>query len=312
MNINLDDPKLTAFALDELSGAEKAEMETAVAASAEAQEFVRELRLLSGNLSAEYDAEREAHPVLHSNIVSLEEEDAPWSISRRLALAAAIALCACLGALAIGTVKRGSFATWREGPRLAGGPTVRETEELGRTVVEGIESPVPAAHEEPPPPPPSAPKDVASEVAASQPRARFAAGRPAAAPMPMAKAAPFSSASVAMDNFAPREKQAGEFNTARYGNIEENPFLAAASNPLSTFSIDVDTASYSNLRRFIESGSLPPKDAVRVEEMINYFTYDYPSPNDNAAVLGQPRRRLLPVGAGASAGADRAERPGNA
>jgi anti-sigma factor RsiW len=77
MNMNLDDPKLTAYALDELSGAEKAEMETTVAASPAAQEFVRELRLLSGNLRAEYEVERIAHPVAHTNIVSLEKEDAP-------------------------------------------------------------------------------------------------------------------------------------------------------------------------------------------------------------------------------------------
>ncbi len=68
MNMNLDDPKLTAYALDELSGAEKAEMETAVASSREAQEFVRELRLLSGNLRAEYAAERAEHPIAHRNI----------------------------------------------------------------------------------------------------------------------------------------------------------------------------------------------------------------------------------------------------
>ncbi len=61
---------------------------------------------------------------------------------------------------------------------------------------------------------------------------------------------------------------------------EENPFLDSKANPLSTFSIDVDTASYSNVRRFINEGSLPPKDAVRVEEMINYFTYDYAQPTD--------------------------------
>ncbi len=83
-------------------------------------------------------------------------------------------------------------------------------------------------------------------------------------------------------------------------------------NPLSTFSIDVDTASYANIRRFLESGSLPPKDAVRIEEMINYFSYDYPQPNDGAAVLGQPRRRFLSVGADPSAGSDRTEGPRNA
>ena len=61
------------------------------------------------------------------------------------------------------------------------------------------------------------------------------------------------------------------FNTADYGHTVENPFLAARENPLSTFSIDVDTASYSIVRRFIDAGSLPPPDAVRVEEMLNYF-----------------------------------------
>ncbi|BBO85825.1 hypothetical protein DSCO28_63910 [Desulfosarcina ovata subsp. sediminis] len=68
------------------------------------------------------------------------------------------------------------------------------------------------------------------------------------------------------------------FNTEEYDPIRENTFKNAAENPLSTFSIDVDTASYSNLRRFINMGQLPPKDAVRIEEMINYFDYGYPEP----------------------------------
>jgi Ca-activated chloride channel family protein len=70
------------------------------------------------------------------------------------------------------------------------------------------------------------------------------------------------------------------FNTEEYSRIYENTFLEVKNNPLSTFSIDVDTASYSNIRRFINRNSLPPKDAVRIEEMINYFTYEYPQPED--------------------------------
>ncbi len=70
-------------------------------------------------------------------------------------------------------------------------------------------------------------------------------------------------------------------NTESYDLINENNFLAVADNPLSTFSIDVDTASYANLRRFLNNGTLPPKDAVRIEEMINYFTYSYPQPEDS-------------------------------
>jgi Ca-activated chloride channel family protein len=70
-----------------------------------------------------------------------------------------------------------------------------------------------------------------------------------------------------------------EFNTEGYATIHENEFLKATKNPLSTFSIDVDVASYANLRRFLNNGQKPPIDAVRIEEMINYFNYDYPQPD---------------------------------
>ncbi|KAA3631849.1 MAG: DUF3520 domain-containing protein [Bacteroidetes bacterium] len=69
-----------------------------------------------------------------------------------------------------------------------------------------------------------------------------------------------------------------DYSAERYDEIYENPFLQATKTPLSTFSIDVDAASYSNMRRFISYGSMPPKDAIRIEEMINYFNYDYPEP----------------------------------
>jgi Ca-activated chloride channel family protein len=69
-----------------------------------------------------------------------------------------------------------------------------------------------------------------------------------------------------------------DFNTEGYAPVNENGYKNVRNNPLSTFSIDVDNASYSNIRRFINNGSLPPADAVRIEEMINYFRYDYPEP----------------------------------
>lgn len=68
------------------------------------------------------------------------------------------------------------------------------------------------------------------------------------------------------------------FNTESYSPISENDFKNVIASPLSTFSIDVDAASYSNMRRFITNGQNPPADAVRIEEMINYFSYDYPQP----------------------------------
>ena len=59
-----------------------------------------------------------------------------------------------------------------------------------------------------------------------------------------------------------------------FKEIKENPFVEVSSQPVSTFSVDVDRAAYSNIRRMIQQGTLPPKDAVRIEEMINYFDYD--------------------------------------
>jgi len=66
--------------------------------------------------------------------------------------------------------------------------------------------------------------------------------------------------------------------TEEYQQIAENPFRSATDHPLSTFSIDVDTASYANVRRFLRQGTLPPRDAVRIEEMLNYFPYRDPPP----------------------------------
>jgi len=95
------------------------------------------------------------------------------------------------------------------------------------------------------------------------------------------------------------------FNTEEYKNNPDNAYQPVATAPLSTFSIDVDTASYSNVRRFINSGKLPPADAVRTEELVNYFAYDYPQPQGDqpfsvttevAACPWQPQHQLVLVG----------------
>ena len=72
-----------------------------------------------------------------------------------------------------------------------------------------------------------------------------------------------------------------QHNTESYDVINENQFKEVLDNPLSTFSVDVDRASYANVRRFLNQSSPPPKDAVRIEELINYFDYDYPQPQSN-------------------------------
>jgi Ca-activated chloride channel family protein len=73
-------------------------------------------------------------------------------------------------------------------------------------------------------------------------------------------------------------------STESYGRIVENQFIDPKSTPLSTFAVDVDAASYANVRRFINNGQLPPKNAVRIEEMINYFHYDLPEPTNSEPV----------------------------
>ena len=95
------------------------------------------------------------------------------------------------------------------------------------------------------------------------------------------------------------------WNTENYAAITESRFLPAASNPRSTFSIDVDAASYTNVRRFLTAGQRPPKDAVRIEEFLNYFRYDYPEPRkgqqfsvttDVGVAPWAPEHRLVRIG----------------
>ena len=71
-------------------------------------------------------------------------------------------------------------------------------------------------------------------------------------------------------------------NAETYKEIKENSFVAVAQQPVTTFSADVDRAAYANVRRIIGYGQIPPKDAVRIEEMVNYFDYDYPAPEEGS------------------------------
>ncbi len=118
---------------------------------------------------------------------------------------------------------------------------------------------------------------------------------------PVAAAAPPPPPPGARPDVIPRPR----FNTEAYDRIEDNPFKSVAENPLATFSIDVDTASYANVRRFLTQNQIPPRDSVRIEELINYFTYDYPQPTGKhpiavhtevAAAPWKPDHRLVRIG----------------
>ena len=76
-----------------------------------------------------------------------------------------------------------------------------------------------------------------------------------------------------------------DFTGESYNEIEENPFIETSDEPISTFSIDADGASYSNTRRFLSYDQLPPKEAIRTEELVNFFTFDYPEPSQHPISL---------------------------
>jgi Ca-activated chloride channel family protein len=288
--MNLDDPKLTAFALEELDEPERSTMARAVAESPEAQRFVDETREVARALKSEYAAELEKETPVPANLINIRDDPWFWSIARPLAIAAMIAICALVASVAVVSLKRPYFQNEQ------------------RVVVTGNN--IPAAPEETGRNPQFAEVEGQMEFAPGTPAAP-ATGASSAGGFVFAKRALKSATKVASyDSSAARAlidraDRYGEFNTAAYDHIVENPFLDAKSNPLSTFSIDVDTASYANIRRFINEGSLPPKDAVRVEEMINYFSYDYAQPADEkpfavhvdlASCPWKPSHRLVRIG----------------
>jgi Ca-activated chloride channel family protein len=121
------------------------------------------------------------------------------------------------------------------------------------------------------------------------------------APMPM---------SVQADALSPAYLgKSRDENREQYQTLADNPVHAVAETPVSTFSIDVDTGSYANVRRFLNGGQLPPQDAVRLEELVNYFPYAYPLPKGDApfgvhtelaATPWNPESRLLRIAIKAS------------
>jgi Ca-activated chloride channel family protein len=307
MKINLDDPNLTAFALGELSGAEYAAMEQTVASSPEAQEFVAETQQVSRLLKSDYAAEQHLPGERSPSIVRMEEQRRLWSSMQWGSLAAALAIFAVVGVFAVSMIQRsgGTFARKDPTPRQEN-PMIVEA--LSETTVESQPATTPALQlaMNPAAPPSSEPLPFRDEKLASA--GEYGKNRLADAGKTKEPAAALAPKPSARGNLSESEllsRYRQDFETATYDHVAENPFLPAATNPLSTFSIDVDTASYSNVRRFINTGSLPPKDAVRVEEMINYFSYDYREPEgdkpfsielDATACPWDESHRLLRIG----------------
>src|SRR5262245_54563040 len=122
------------------------------------------------------------------------------------------------------------------------------------------------------PPPSAPPAQTANEAVDATGSRRAADGRGFVAGAPSIGTTPFAQS-------AP-QPWPGEVDRDRYHHDDTNPVRQTAADPVSTFSIDVDTASYSNVRRFLNEGRLPPRDAVRTEELVNYFDYNYALPQN--------------------------------
>jgi Ca-activated chloride channel family protein len=141
------------------------------------------------------------------------------------------------------------------------------------------------------------------EAPAPDPVAKVATPKPVPRVRPgtLAKGGALVLASPALAHY----QAASEFDTEAYARIDESGFRSVADHPLSTFAADVDTASYANVRRFLSGDRLPPADAVRIEELVNYFPYAYPAPTGDAPfavhteVMGcpwEPTHRLVRIG----------------
>jgi hypothetical protein len=211
MKMNLDDPKLTAYALGELDEPEKSAVAGAIANSPEAQRIVVETQQLAQALKSQYELELNEEWILPRRFIAVAD-DSFWSKTGPLAIAAVLTLLAIIGALVLASNRSGLVV------HLAGSSQRPQAEPSRFSAIEGEEAP----------------------------------------------------------QIAPNPRH--DFGVAPYAYVGEHPFVSVSSNPRSSFPIVVTSASYSQVLQSINAGSLPARDTVRIEQMINYFNYDYPSP----------------------------------
>jgi Ca-activated chloride channel family protein len=300
--MKIEDPRVTDYALGELTGTAREEFEKELAQSDELQRELKEITFVCEKLNALPPGEQGFDDETRANLK--EECLSNLRVIRREQNFRRAALVGALGALAA-CILLAPFILFR--------PHVRETQQSVADIPVAIPPPAPSpapadsaettsklvASAEPIPAPtsdlskeqdpnlvaPPAPSRLDSAKVASAPASPATV---AATPRPrLPMAAPGQAGAFSMEGsghtmgareFRDLRRTKEEFNTEAYDGIEENRFRAAKDNPLSTFSIDVDTASYSNVRRLLRSDRLPPPGAVRIEEMINYFSYDYQEP----------------------------------
>lgn len=314
-----DDPKLTAYALGEIEdAAERAAIEAALRDDPAARAIVDEIRATAAQLEAALAAE--PMPALMPAVAAqaagrdgavapVGENDAaraprPQEHPKRTARKSKVLRFPQLYYL-MGGLAAACFALL-----LAFAPERPITErhfytEIPLSPPEGAprDASAPAMVALPSSEPEVTGKMAALQEARSMREQREAAVRYGAA---MRKARAFAAQDVvAMPFLIGSTSRNTDANTESYAFRPESDFLSARENPLSTFSADVDTASYANVRRFLDSGRLPPPDAVRIEELLNYFPYRYAPPTGDAPFAASmevadapwaPAHRLVRIG----------------
>ena len=281
MRNDLDETKVTAYALGDLDDEERAVVEALIAASPDTRRDVEEIRAAAATLREAF-ASAPRHELTPDQRLAIEAAAARPPVAmvhpiRRFArpLAAAAMLAAAAGvviAISIPSLLRA---------RATGVARVPERFDVAPS------------------------STVMATPAAPQPMTRTSSQEQ----VEQLQALGYIGGDKRVDDLQGLRAPSAPFNTEAYDHIPENPFVLVAQDPRSTFSVDVDTASYAIVRRFLNGGELPPKDAVRIEELINYFPYAYAPPADGRAVRSPHRRRGLPLEARAPARPGRHQGP---
>jgi Ca-activated chloride channel family protein len=268
---------LTTYALGELDGEARAAVEEFLAGSADARREVEEVRAVASRLRGAFaSVPHEALTPAQRAVVEAEAAREPRSRRRSWSVAASLiaGVAASLVAVAVTFV-----------------PMYRSDKQ---TVTPGFHVPLPPSTV------PALPSEAYPQMSRIPPAAEqlkslgYIGNKPDGFEQ--------NALSKDVDEFA---RSSAPFDTEAYDHIRDNAFVLVAQDPRSTFSVDVDTASYSIVRRFLRDGQLPPKDAVRIEELINYFPYAYEPPTgavpfavhmETAACPWKPAHRLVRIG----------------
>ena len=316
---NVDDPRLTAFALDELEGGERAQIEAAVAADPSLQAAVDDIRATAGQLTIALKAEPLPEPRRSVHIEPYHTVRPPRMFRFPYWAVAGLAAAACFAVVL--ALRDGSLfgtAAQRDAAKLARAsektPAAIKAGSIGqRQPNNQLTVEFPKQDSVGDGQPSSAASGTLDQIGVVVPDPQeFDSNLPAAGLASSESAADAEGRLVAQD--AEQGAMSGSAAThARGGPVAasardaDNDFIAAAQNPRSTFPVEVDTASYANVRRFLLDNRRPPRDAVRIDGLINSFTYGYaaPKPADRdqfaasleaASAPWAPSHRLVRIG----------------